>query len=51
MVCVDECAEGVIFTRPDVDHVWECDLCGECVDVCGPDALWIAGKLRRWNRV
>jgi hypothetical protein len=23
----------------------------ECVDVCGPATLWIAGKLRRWNRV
>lgn len=42
MACVDECPEGVIFTRPDVSYAWQCDLCGECVDVCGPGALWIA---------
>jgi ferredoxin len=42
MLCVDECPEGVVFSRPDVDYVWKCDACGDCVDVCGPDALWLA---------
>lgn len=42
LACVDACPEGMVFTRPDVKHVWECDLCAECVEVCGPSALWIA---------
>ncbi len=42
MLCVDECPENVIFTRPDVAHVWECDACGDCVAVCGTDALSLA---------
>jgi len=24
------------------DHSWKCNLCGDCVSVCGMDALWIA---------
>ncbi len=40
--CIEECPEGVIFTHPDYgDKPFECDLCGECVKVCGTNALWI----------
>jgi len=42
MACVDVCPENVIFSRPEIDYVWECDACGDCVAVCGPGALWIA---------
>ncbi len=43
MLCVEECPEQVIFTRPDVGYVWKCDGCGDCVDVCGTDALLMDG--------
>lgn len=40
--CVPECPEGVMFVRAELaDHSWKCDLCGDCVRVCGTDALWI----------
>ncbi len=42
LACVDACPEGVVFTRDDVDYTWECDLCGDCLPVCGTSALWIA---------
>lgn len=41
LICVDECPEGVIFTHPDYAEPFECDLCGECVDFCGMNVLWI----------
>lgn len=41
--CVSECPEGVMFVRTELaDTAWKCDLCGDCVTVCGTDALWIA---------
>jgi ferredoxin len=42
--CVPECPEGVMFMRPALveNTAWECDLCGDCVEVCGTSALWIA---------
>jgi ferredoxin len=42
MACVDACPEGVVFFREDVPHTWECDLCGECIQVCGMDVLRLA---------
>lgn len=42
--CVPECPEGVMFVQTDLvaDTAWKCDLCGDCVAVCGTSALWIA---------
>ena len=44
--CVPECPEGVMFMDADLvpNTAWECDLCGDCVAVCGTGALWIAEK-------
>ena len=35
-----------MFMRPELvaNTAWECDLCGDCVEVCGTSALWIAEK-------
>jgi ferredoxin len=41
MLCVDGCPEGVIFTHPDYEEPFKCDLCGECIEFCGMDALSI----------
>jgi Fe-S-cluster-containing hydrogenase component 2 len=44
-LCVPECPEGVMFVRAELaDTSWKCDLCGDCVEVCGTNALWIAEK-------
>jgi len=41
--CVPECPESVMFVRTELaNHAWKCDLCGDCVAVCGTGALWIA---------
>jgi Fe-S-cluster-containing hydrogenase component 2 len=41
--CVVECPEGVMYVRAELaGTAWKCDLCGDCVSVCGMDALWIA---------
>lgn len=41
--CVPECPESVMFVRVELANTaWKCDLCGDCVAVCGTDALWIA---------
>ena len=41
--CVPECPEDVMFVRTVLANTaWKCDLCGDCVDVCGTSALWIA---------
>jgi Fe-S-cluster-containing hydrogenase component 2 len=41
--CVPECPEDVMFVRSKLaDVAWKCDLCGDCVAVCGTSALWIA---------
>jgi len=44
--CVPECPEGVMFMDAGLvpNTAWECDLCGDCVAVCGTSALWIAEK-------
>ena len=43
--CVPECPEGVMFIRAELANTaWKCDLCGDCVAVCGTSALWIAEK-------
>jgi ferredoxin len=42
LACIDVCPEGVMFSREGVDVVWKCDLCRDCVAVCGTDALWVA---------
>jgi len=40
--CVPECPEGVMFVRSELANTaWECDLCGDCVEVCGTNALRI----------
>lgn len=38
-ICVAECPTQVLFTHKDVPYPWKCDLCGECVEVCAPQAL------------
>lgn len=41
--CVPECPEEVMLVRVELsEHAWKCDLCGDCVAVCGTSALWIA---------
>jgi Fe-S-cluster-containing hydrogenase component 2 len=40
--CVPECPEEVMMLRSELaDTAWKCDLCGDCVSVCGTGALWI----------
>ena len=37
---VDRSADGL---RAELANAaWKCDLCGDCVSVCGTSALWIA---------
>ncbi len=38
-LCVDECPLKVMFIHQDVSYPIKCDLCGECVTVCAPEAL------------
>jgi Fe-S-cluster-containing hydrogenase component 2 len=41
--CVPECPEGVMFLNVKyANTAWKCDLCGDCVSVCGTSALMIA---------
>jgi Fe-S-cluster-containing hydrogenase component 2 len=43
--CVPECPEGVMFVNSTLaEHSWKCDLCGDCVLVCGTDALHIGSE-------
>ncbi len=43
--CVPECPEDVMFVKVELaSAAWKCDLCGDCVDVCGTGALWISEK-------
>jgi Fe-S-cluster-containing dehydrogenase component len=39
--CAEVCPEDVIFTHPDYEAPWQCNLCGQCVPVCGMDVLSI----------
>ncbi|MGQ9627841.1 MAG: 4Fe-4S dicluster domain-containing protein [Anaerolineae bacterium] len=41
MICVEECPERVIFVHKDYPAPFKCDLCGECVNYCGMNVLWI----------
>ena len=41
LACVTICPESVIFTHPDLEAPFECDLCGDCVDACGMNVLRI----------
>ncbi len=41
--CVAACPEEVMFVRNELaETAWKCDLCGDCLSVCGMDALSIA---------
>jgi ferredoxin len=35
-----------MFMRSELveNTAWKCDLCGDCIAVCGTSALWIAEK-------
>ncbi len=39
LVCQSECPEQVIFTYGEQDVPFKCDQCGDCIAVCGMDAL------------
>jgi Fe-S-cluster-containing hydrogenase component 2 len=39
-ICLGECSLNVLFAHPDVAYPIKCDLCGECVSVCVPGALY-----------
>ena len=38
-LCVDECPLRVLFLHRDLSYPIKCDLCGECVTVCAPEAI------------
>jgi Fe-S-cluster-containing hydrogenase component 2 len=38
-LCVDECPGHVLFLHKDIPYPIKCDLCGECVTVCAPEAV------------
>jgi Fe-S-cluster-containing hydrogenase component 2 len=41
--CVPACPEGVMFVRTELANTaWKCNLCSDCVKVCGTDVLRIA---------
>lgn len=42
LACVEACPEGVIFTHPDLEAPFKCNLGGECVAYCATGALYIA---------
>lgn len=42
LACVEACPEGVMMTHPALETPFKCNLCGECVDFCGMNALWIS---------
>lgn len=35
----EECPYGVLYTHRDIPYPIKCDLCGECVSVCAPEAI------------
>ena len=39
LICQQECPEQVIFTHAGRSAPFKCDACGECIAVCGMDAL------------
>ena len=39
LLCQQECPEQVIFTHAGHDAPFKCDACGDCILVCGMDAL------------
>ena len=38
-LCIEECPLKVLFTHKDLSYPIKCDLCGECVGVCAPEAV------------
>jgi Fe-S-cluster-containing hydrogenase component 2 len=40
--CVAACPDQVMFVGYDQESAWKCDLCGDCVKVCGMEALRLA---------
>jgi Fe-S-cluster-containing hydrogenase component 2 len=41
--CEPECPESVMYVRPALANAaWKCNLCGDCVSVCGTNVLGIA---------
>jgi len=38
-ICMEECPLDVLFTHKDLSYPIKCDLCGECVQVCAPEAI------------
>jgi Fe-S-cluster-containing hydrogenase component 2 len=41
--CEPVCPESVMFVQPKLaNNAWKCDLCSDCVSVCGMDALTIS---------
>ncbi len=41
--CVPVCPEGVMYLDSHLAQTaWKCDLCGDCVSVCGTSALSIS---------
>ena len=39
LACQSACPEQVIFTHPALSTPFKCDACGDCLPVCGMDAL------------
>ena len=41
--CEPECPDGVMYVRPALANAaWKCNLCGDCVSVCGTSVLSVA---------
>ncbi len=38
-LCIEACPEGALFTHRDLATPIPCDLCGECIQVCAPEAI------------
>jgi ferredoxin len=42
-LCEPECPESVMYVRPELaDAAWKCNLCGDCISVCGMSVLSMA---------
>jgi Fe-S-cluster-containing hydrogenase component 2 len=41
--CEPECPDNVMYVRPALANAaWKCNLCGDCVSVCGTSVLSLA---------
>ena len=38
-LCLEECPLKVLFRHKDIPYPIKCDLCGECIGVCSPEAI------------